>query len=240
MAEIISYPVNTNILDTGLLLGTHIPPVGEGKPTSTKNFSVSALSSFINLKNTLQTVVNNGNTIVLQPTTAKGIDITLDNLEPIYQNGMSVTVPNQTGAPYPTYNPCPDAYIAKLNGQSPGNLVGFVGGFVVETTGVDNIAFSANFDSTSGNSRGIKLISNGGHTGDYILTEKINGSVHTYPFVVNNAGDVACTQYKLNALNTAPTDSEDTGTTGEIRYTSDYIYVCVATNSWKRSQLTSW
>lgn len=46
--------------------------------------------------------------------------------------------------------------------------------------------------------------------------------------------------YKLNGLNTAPTSAIDTGATGEIRYTADYIYVCVAPNSWKRTALAIW
>ncbi len=31
-----------------------------------------------------------------------------------------------------------------------------------------------------------------------------------------------------------------TGTTGTISWDSDYIYVCVATNTWKRAQLSTW
>lgn len=46
--------------------------------------------------------------------------------------------------------------------------------------------------------------------------------------------------YKVSALNTAPSSASDTGTTGEIRYTSDYIYVCVATDTWKRVALSTW
>ena len=50
-----------------------------------------------------------------------------------------------------------------------------------------------------------------------------------------NAGD-----YKVDALNTAPSSASDTGTVGEIRYTADYIYVCVASNTWKRAALSTW
>jgi hypothetical protein len=38
----------------------------------------------------------------------------------------------------------------------------------------------------------------------------------------------------------APTTSLSTGKVGEIRYDSNYIYVCVATNTWKRSAISSW
>ena len=47
-------------------------------------------------------------------------------------------------------------------------------------------------------------------------------------------------KYKLKALNAAPATATATGTLGEIRYTADYIYVCTATNTWKRTALTTW
>ena len=54
-------------------------------------------------------------------------------------------------------------------------------------------------------------------------------------------GIVEAKEFKLSALSTTPPSSiSDTGTLGEIRITSTYIYVCVATNSWKRIQLTTW
>jgi len=43
---------------------------------------------------------------------------------------------------------------------------------------------------------------------------------------------VKATQYKLSALNTAPSSSSDTGTTGEIRFTTTGIFICTATDTW--------
>ena len=40
-------------------------------------------------------------------------------------------------------------------------------------------------------------------------------------------------------LNSAPSSATDTGTTGEVRFTADYIYVCVATNTWKRTAIST-
>ncbi len=57
---------------------------------------------------------------------------------------------------------------------------------------------------------------------------------------INGDGLISGTQFKLSTLNTAPTSSGDTGTLGEIRYDSNFMYLCVATNTWKRSPLTSW
>lgn len=37
-----------------------------------------------------------------------------------------------------------------------------------------------------------------------------------------------------------PATATDTGTTGQIAWDSSYIYVCIATNTWVRSALTTW
>lgn len=42
------------------------------------------------------------------------------------------------------------------------------------------------------------------------------------------------------ATSAAPASSSSSGTAGEIRYDSDYVYICVATDTWKRAQLTTW
>ena len=57
---------------------------------------------------------------------------------------------------------------------------------------------------------------------------------------LNYNGEIEGVSFKISSLNTAPSSASDTGTTGEIRYTSDYIYVCTATNTWKRTALTTW
>jgi hypothetical protein len=48
------------------------------------------------------------------------------------------------------------------------------------------------------------------------------------------------TKFYVSSLNTAPSSASDTGTTGEIRFTADYIYVCTATNTWKRTAIATW
>jgi hypothetical protein len=47
-------------------------------------------------------------------------------------------------------------------------------------------------------------------------------------------------QMDIAALNVAPASTGAAGTLGEIRYTADYIYVCTATNTWKRTALSTW
>jgi hypothetical protein len=45
---------------------------------------------------------------------------------------------------------------------------------------------------------------------------------------------------KLTALNTAPASASATGVTGDIRWDANYMYVCTATNTWKRSAISTW
>lgn len=51
---------------------------------------------------------------------------------------------------------------------------------------------------------------------------------------------IKTTQFTLSALNTAPASATATGTLGEIRITATAIYVCTATNTWKKADLASW
>ena len=48
------------------------------------------------------------------------------------------------------------------------------------------------------------------------------------------AGSITSASLNIAALNAAPASASATGTIGEIRFTADHIYVCVATNTWKR------
>lgn len=66
------------------------------------------------------------------------------------------------------------------------------------------------------------------------------GSLST-KMTLNHLGNLSIAgQYNLTSLNTAPTSAGATGTLGEIRVTADYIYVCTATNTWKRATLSTW
>lgn len=57
---------------------------------------------------------------------------------------------------------------------------------------------------------------------------------------IHTSGNVLAAQYKLSALNTAPSSASDTGTTGEIRIDASFIYICTATNTWKRVAIATW
>ena len=45
---------------------------------------------------------------------------------------------------------------------------------------------------------------------------------------------------QLIATGTAPVSASATGTAGEIRYDANYIYICTATDTWKRAAIATW
>lgn len=60
-------------------------------------------------------------------------------------------------------------------------------------------------------------------------------------FRVDNTGKVMTKADSVNiATAKTPASANATGTTGDIAWDSDYVYVCVATDTWKRSSLGSW
>ena len=81
------------------------------------------------------------------------------------------------------------------------------------------------------------------HTGSY----KIEKGSHALNIGYDNtdsgltASDVKAAVDELSDRRTdAPSSSSDTGTAGQIAWDSSYIYVCVATDVWKRTALSSW
>ena len=64
---------------------------------------------------------------------------------------------------------------------------------------------------------------------------------------INGTGNVAVfanTGFYTTALNVTtsftPVSSSATGVAGQITWDSNYIYVCIATNTWKRSPISTW
>ena len=79
-----------------------------------------------------------------------------------------------------------------------------------------------------------------------LISSGLNNRVFTFPnqdgtfALTNNPTAISATQFNVSALNTAPASATASGTTGEIRVTSTHIYVCIATNTWVHSVLTTW
>lgn len=58
--------------------------------------------------------------------------------------------------------------------------------------------------------------------------------------IANFSTQVQAGNFKVSSIQSAPASATASGFAGEIRFTSDYIYVCVANSTWKRSALTTW
>lgn len=59
------------------------------------------------------------------------------------------------------------------------------------------------------------------------------------PRVVRAVNDVFRTAPPQTAAATPPTTASDTGTPGDLAYSSTHLYVCVAANTWKRAALST-
>jgi hypothetical protein len=92
--------------------------------------------------------------------------------------------------------------------------------------------------NANGGKGGTTFLDNAFIGGDGWLT--VNGSTNNGVDKLQVVGSTISTQYKLSALNTAPATASSTGTLGEIRIDANYIYICTATNTWKRVAIATW
>jgi hypothetical protein len=56
--------------------------------------------------------------------------------------------------------------------------------------------------------------------------------------IVPNAFEAG--QLKIGSLNPPPSSATDIGTLGEVRWDSNYIYLCIAIDTWRRSAHETW
>jgi len=112
-------------------------------------------------------------------------------------------------------------------------FLGRSAGYAANGASSGNVIIGSNAGPTSAAEYNNKLyISNNSGT------PLIGGDFSDKTIVID--GTITATQFKLSALNTAPASSAAAGIIGEIRYDANYMYVCVATNTWKRSALITW
>lgn len=189
MARVKTYTNDGQLSDKDYLLGGDADNLD-----ATKTYLLEDVRDYVSGSIGLQEVLGIDNTIVVNSTTAKGIDMTLSNNSTLYQNGIVVTVPQQTGD-YPTYNPAPDAFMAVLNGQNPGTLSGSPVGFLADITGADNYGFIADLRTGASTSVGCDMRSFDGHTGNLYLGSKYISGVRSDVFKVDNDGDITAKSF---------------------------------------------
>lgn len=105
------------------------------------------------------------------------------------------------------------------------------------------------YSDGSGTAKGLAIQDNGGQvligatsptTG---ATVEITGSLSTTGNATlgDAAGDLATVTGKLILATTAtPASAAATGTTGTVAWDASFIYICVATNTWKRVAIATW
>jgi hypothetical protein len=165
-----------------------------------------------------------GNTISGSQGITGTVTITNTSLQPLRATYTGVALSSHRG-------------IAKIQATSTGNMVdGYgpeIGYYIRDTANVDNIIGSIGTERYGADNTG-KMYFNAYNSG--VEFKFLDGAYNGANFYV----PLTATQFKLSALNTAPSSATDTGTLGEIRYDANYMYVCVATNTWKRTALSSW
>lgn len=69
----------------------------------------------------------------------------------------------------------------------------------------------------------------------YAKIFNLSGSTSTVAITIE-----AYSLSQLDRFVSAPSTASDTGTAGQMAYDSSYLYICTATNTWKRVGLATW
>lgn len=136
--------------------------------------------------------------------------------------------------------------LASISAQAA-ELVGVTGQGTRHQNDLHNKQHSVVTVDSASPSSSLTVASTGAVSTPYALTSTGNLTVGSSKLVVTassgavvSASTITGTQFKLSALNTAPSAANATGTLGEIRIVDGYIYICTATNTWKRVAITTW
>jgi len=100
---------------------------------------------------------------------------------------------------------------------------------LIEPTGTTSTGWS-----TSGTKLGVNAES--GFTGN-LLDLQLSASSK---LKIDKDGKITSKATTINIATKTPSSASDTGTTGDIAWDSNYIYICTATNTWKRVAIATW
>ena len=159
-----------------------------------------------------------------------------------------------------------DLTIGKGNGNNPYNTAIGVYSLVNNTTGFDNtaIGLQALYNNTTGGKNvaiGLNSLSSNttgdqniaiGHAANTLNDTDSNSIVigagslglGSNTTVIGTPETTVTGLYGnirlVSGMTTAPASATAPGTLGDVRVTSGFIYVCIATNTWVRTELTTW
>lgn len=188
---------------------------------------------------------------------------------PIWHNHFSIELPDETGAlqtslefPFAPYNQ-PNAFGMPTASRYVRSVVPLLGASDIyieqDNTTNKNLYFSSKrykdetgkrwgiqTDNTteSGSNNGSDFrINSYSDTGAFVRTpifiKRSSGLIGIGNSAPTRALDISSDTIRLRTANT-PSSSTATGEAGCIRWDANYVYVCVATNTWKRAALSTW
>jgi hypothetical protein len=200
----------------------------------TKNFLMSDIAAYVMTANTLtlQDVCDNGSStttgITVAGTTTLNGTVDINSTADISGNTTIGGTLGVTGAS--TLDS-----VAVTNNATVGGTLGVTGVSTlgeIDASGVADIADTLTLSKATGN--GLSVTASADIGGNLVVSGSLS-AVDIATFFQNttfNQGVI------LNAA--APTSPTDTGIAGEVAVDADYIYVCTATNTWKRVALAAW
>jgi hypothetical protein len=90
----------------------------------------------------------------------------------------------------------------------------------------------------SSGSTDLELRTGGANLTQITLSAVTNGNIDLMPHGTGKVS-MATNRFQITTAKT-PASATDTGVAGDICWDADYIYVCTATNTWKRSAISTW
>lgn len=134
--------------------------------------------------------------------------------------------------------------MTSVGNTTVGNLLCTLGTAYLKDSTHSNAAIVANtgyliMQTVTNSSKFVALQGPTSISPSYILWQlpSTAGSVGQF-LTQNGAGIMSWANVTISS--TVPATATDTGTAGQIAYDSSYVYVCIATNTWKRVAISTW
>ena len=108
------------------------------------------------------------------------------------------------------------------------------------TEGTSNLFYTSSRFNTSFGQKTTNDLAEG-NVNKYFTNTLARGAISVSGNLAYNSGTgVISYTTQTRAGSSAPATATSTGTAGDVAYDADYIYVCIATDTWKRSALSTW
>ncbi len=122
------------------------------------------------------------------------------------------------------------AFLAGGNTSSPTDFAGDV--IVRGGTNSGDPAFSGSVTLRTNNTNRLQI----SPSGEF----QVEGDAGSIGYVLTSNGTNAAPAWEEAVLSTAPGASTDPGRAGQIAYDANFVYICIATNTWVRAALSTW